>query len=74
MNTNICFGPHPAHFYLEWKMLQTKVVEKIKTHVLCSVSPPPKIVPCVGQCGKIYCRACEATNVNMAHAHCVLDA
>jgi hypothetical protein len=23
-------------------MFQTKVVEKIKTHILCSISPPPK--------------------------------
>jgi len=28
-----------AHCYLEWVMFQTKVVEKIKTHILCSVTP-----------------------------------
>ena len=27
-----------AKFFLEWEMFQTKVVEKIKTHVLCSVA------------------------------------
>jgi len=26
-------------------MFQTKVVEKIKTHILCSVTFPPNIVP-----------------------------
>jgi len=26
-------------------MFQTKVVGKIKTHILCSVTFPPKIVP-----------------------------
>jgi len=27
-----------AHFFLEWEMFQTHVVEKIQTHILCSVS------------------------------------
>jgi len=27
-----------AHFFLEWEMFQTKVVEKIKTHSLCLVA------------------------------------
>jgi len=30
-----------AEFFLEWEIFQTKVVEKIKTHILCSNSPPP---------------------------------
>jgi hypothetical protein len=38
-----------AQFFLEWEMFQTKVVEKIKTHILCSSTTPPppkkKIVP-----------------------------
>ena len=34
------------------EMFQAKDVEKIKTH-LCSVNPPPKIVPFVRECGKI---------------------
>ena len=28
---------HLAQFFLEWEMFQTKVVEKIETHILCSV-------------------------------------
>ena len=40
-------------FLLEWEMCQTKFVQKIKTHVLCSVTSfPPKIVPFMRQCGK----------------------
>jgi len=35
---NIHFWSYLAHFFLEWEMFQTKVVEKIKTHVLCSVT------------------------------------
>jgi len=27
-----------AHFSLQWEILQTKVVQKIKTHILCSVT------------------------------------
>ena len=26
-----------SEFFLEWEMFQTKVVEKIKTHILCSI-------------------------------------
>jgi hypothetical protein len=26
-----------AEFFLEWEMLQTKVVEKMKTHIFCSI-------------------------------------
>jgi hypothetical protein len=26
-----------AQFFLEWEMFQTEVVEKIKTHIMCSV-------------------------------------
>ena len=34
MKTNILFLSYLAQFFLEWEMFQTKVVEKIKTHVL----------------------------------------
>jgi hypothetical protein len=41
------FLSYRAHFFLEWEIFQTKVVEKFKTHILCSVTPPlpRKIVP-----------------------------
>jgi len=32
-------------FFLEWKMCQTKVVEKIKTHILCSLPFFTNILP-----------------------------
>ena len=31
---------HASLIYLEWKMFQTIVVEKIETHILCSMRPP----------------------------------
>jgi hypothetical protein len=39
MMTNIHFWSYLAQFLLEWEMFQTKVVDKIKTHILC-----PKIL------------------------------
>ena len=32
------FLSYLAQFFLEWEMFQTQVVEKIKTHILCSVT------------------------------------
>jgi len=32
------FWSQLAHFLLEWEMFQTKVAEKIKAHILCSVT------------------------------------
>jgi len=37
METNTYFWLYLTHFFLKSKILQTKVVEKIKTHILCSV-------------------------------------
>ena len=39
------FSQYLVHFFSEWEMLQAKFVEKIKIHVLCSVTsptPPPE--------------------------------
>jgi hypothetical protein len=38
MKTNIYLRSNPAKSFLEWKMLQTKIVEKIKTHISSSVT------------------------------------
>ena len=38
MNTNTHFWSHLAQFFSEWEMFQTKVVKKIKTHILCSIT------------------------------------
>jgi len=38
MKTDIHFWSYLANFFLEWEMFQTKVVEKIKTHILFSVT------------------------------------
>jgi len=34
MDTDIHFQSYLAQFFLEWKMFQTKVAEKLKTHLM----------------------------------------
>jgi hypothetical protein len=34
MKTNVQFWSYLAHFFLEWEMFQTKVVEKLETHFM----------------------------------------
>jgi len=53
-------------------MFQTKVVEKIKTHILCSVTFLRKSYGLWDNVEN-YCWAGQATDNNMAHAHCMLD-
>jgi len=53
-------------------MFQTKGVEKIKTHILCSITVFRKSCRLWDNVEK-YCRAGQATDDNMAHAHCMLD-
>jgi hypothetical protein len=50
-------------------MCWTKSVEKIKTHVLFSVTFP-KILALYESVEK-YCRAAQTTDDDMAHAHCM---
>jgi hypothetical protein len=38
MKTYTCLWQYLAEFFLEWEIFQIKVVEKIKIHILCSVS------------------------------------
>jgi len=52
-------------------MFQAKVVEKIKTHILCSKFFFGNRAVCdkVEKC----CTAGQATDDNMVYAHCMLD-
>jgi hypothetical protein len=38
MKTYVHLWQYLAKFFLEWEMFQTKVVDKIKTHILCSIT------------------------------------
>jgi len=53
-------------------MFQTKVVEKLETHILCSITFFKKSCRLWGNAEK-YCRAGQATDDNMVHAHYMLD-
>jgi len=52
-------------------MFQTKVVEKIKTHILCSVTFLRKSCRLWDNLGK-YCGTGQVIDDDMAHARCVL--
>jgi len=76
MKTNTYFWSYLTQFSLEWEMFRTKVVEEIKTHILCSVSsppPPPRKSSRLWDNVEKYCRARLATDGNMARVHCMLD-
>ena len=60
-----------AKFFLEWEMFQTKFVEKIKTHILSSVTFFRKSHRLWDNVEK-YGGFIEAAD-NMAHMRCVLD-
>jgi hypothetical protein len=38
LKTSIHLWLYFAHFFLEWEMFQTSIVEKIKSHTLCSIT------------------------------------
>jgi len=50
-------------------MFQTKIVEKIKTHILCSIT----FFIFENHIVEKYCRVEQATDDNTARAHCMLD-
>jgi len=66
MSTSTHFWPYPEQFLLDWGMLQAKVIEKIKTHILCSVTfffrKPFRLWDNVGKC----CTAGQVTDGNTA--------
>jgi len=53
-------------------MLETTVVGKLETHILCSVTFFPKSCRLWDNVEK-YCRAGQVTDESVAHAHCMLD-
>ena len=74
MKTDIHFWSYLAQFFLEWEMFQTKVVEKIKTHILCPILFPPENCAVYEIMWKIrYSRTGLRWQYNMAHVLCMLD-
>ena len=64
--TDIHFWSYLAQFFLEWEMFQTEFIEKIKTHVLCSVTFSRKSYRLWDNVEK-YCTVGQATG-EVAHA------
>jgi hypothetical protein len=71
MKTKVNFLSYLVHFFLEWEVLQTKVVEKIKTRILFSLIYFRKSCRLWANVEK-YRRARQATD-DIAHAHGILD-
>jgi hypothetical protein len=71
MKTYVRFWYHQAEFFLDWEMLYTKFVEEIK-HTFDNQFFFRKSCRLWGNVDK-YSRARQATDDNMAHAHCMLN-
>jgi hypothetical protein len=52
-------------FFLEWEIFQTKVIEKIKTHILCSVTFLPRKSRRLWRNVEKCCRAGQTTDDNI---------
>ena len=70
MNINIHFWSYLAQFFLEYEMLQAKVVQNIKTHVLDTIMLPRNSYR-VWDTVKKYLE--PDTNNSMALGLCMLD-
>jgi hypothetical protein len=67
-----CIYDFISQFFLEWQTLQTKVADKVETHILCSVRVFFFFSFYEIMC-KRSCTAWQATDDIMTHAHCILD-
>jgi len=67
MKNNIHFTSYLTHFFWEWEMLQTTVVEKVKMHILYLITIFKKSCHLWDNVEK-YVRARRATDDNMVHA------
>jgi hypothetical protein len=75
METNVHLWSYLAEFFLERGIFQTKFVEKTQTHFMFSnffLSFFRKSCRLWGNVEK-YRRSEQATDDNMAYAHCMLD-
>ena len=66
MQTNIHFLSYLAHFFLEWEIFESTVVEEIKTHFMFS-NFFKKLCHLWENVEK-FCRVGQATNDSVAHA------
>jgi hypothetical protein len=70
MKASIHLWSYLAQFFLECELFQSKVVEKIKTHIMVNIF----FKSCrLWDNVEKYFRAGQATDDNMAPTHCMLD-
>jgi hypothetical protein len=74
MKTNVHLWSYFSAFFLEWEIFLTKIVEKVKTHILCSGNLSRESCP-LWHNGEKYGRAGQATDDNLIwRMHfCLLD-
>jgi len=73
MKTDVHLWSYLAQFFLEWEMVQTEGVEKIKIYILClAFFFFRKSCLLWGNVEK-YCWALQATSDKTVHAHCMPD-
>jgi len=72
LHEDIHLWSYLAQFFLEWEIFLTNFVEKIKTLISYSIFFPRKSF-CLRDNVEKYCRAEQATDDDIVHAHCMLD-
>jgi len=71
MMTDKHFWLYLAQLLLVWGTFQRKLVEKIRTHILCSMT---FLKSCrLWDNVKKYSRTGQATDEDMMHVHCMMD-
>ena len=73
MKIDVHFWSYLAQFFLEWKMFQTGVVDKLDVHILCWITFVFLKSYRLWDNVEKYSRERKTTDDNMAHAHCMLD-
>jgi hypothetical protein len=73
MKTNIYYWSYLSHFFSEWESFRTKVVQKIKTHILYAIKLFFRKSCLLWNNVEKYCRAWQVTGENSAHGHCMIN-
>ena len=71
MKTYVHLWHYLSKLFLKWRIFQTKVVQKIKTHILYLMTFFIKLCLLWENMEK-YCAAGQTTDYTMARAHCML--
>ena len=73
MKTFLHLRKYLAKCFLQWEISYTKIVEKIKTHILCLTTFAPKITTFSANVEKYRTDGQDTWQYNKVHALCMLD-